>query len=67
MPLEYVLTGWSMNSPMSANAAIASKRWSISSADIRDGGVEVNVLAPGELRVESGSELEQRGDPAVAS
>ena len=33
MPLEYVLTGWSMNSPMSANAPIASKRASISRCD----------------------------------
>ena len=30
MPVEYVLIGCSMNSPMSANAQIASKRASIS-------------------------------------
>jgi hypothetical protein len=31
IPLEYVVTGWSMNSPMSAKAAISSKRAAVCS------------------------------------
>ncbi len=30
MPLEYIFTGWSRKVPMSAKAAIESKRWSSS-------------------------------------
>ena len=50
---------------MSANSTISSKRRAdLGAAHAEDGAVEEDVLAPGQLRVEAGPDLEQRADPA---
>src|SRR6185312_12452578 len=64
MPLEYVLTCCSMNSPMSANAAISSKRASISTQS-KYRGIEVDILTASEFRIESRSQLQQCRHPTM--
>ena len=44
---------------------VVEARVDLVAAEAEDRGVEIDVLAPGELRVEAGAELEQRGDAAV--
>ena len=66
IPDEYVFTGASMNSSSSAKATISSKRRS-TSLRVRPSMIPLidDVLAPGDLGVEPGPELDQRGDPPV--
>ena len=49
---------------MSAKATISSNlRRDLGSPHAQDGAVEIDVLAPGQLRVEPGADLQQRADP----
>ena len=66
MPDEYVFTGASMKSFSSANSTISSKRLlDLPLRQAEHDAVDEDVLAPGDLRVEAGAELDQRRDPAV--
>ena len=66
IPDEYVRTGRSIACSSSANATISSKRVAdLGSPEPLDRAVQEDVLAPGEVGVEAGAELEQRPDAAV--
>ena len=56
-----------MNSRSSANSTISSKRCcDLALGQAEHDAVDEDVLAAGDLRMEAGAELDQRGDPAVA-
>ena len=65
MPLEYRLTGVSMNRSISAKATISSNLRAISRAHAQDRAVQVDVLAARQLGVKAGADLEQRAHAAV--
>jgi hypothetical protein len=66
MPLEYTLTGWSRNSPMSAKAAMSSKRRATSARDIpRIAPFRKTFSRPVNSGLKPAAELEQRRDAPV--
>ena len=63
MPLEYRFTGVSMNCSTPENSRISSSlRDDLRAASSRGRAVEVDVLAPRQLRVEAGPDLEEAPD-----